>query len=146
MHTGKYKIVPGKPLDPGLIQENVPDVEQGAANMVQHLENMRKFGVNPVVAINVFSDDTDKEIQVVKEIAMAHGAVGVAICNHWAEGGKGATELAEMVVTACDQPSEFKFLYDANLPIKDKIEVIAREIYRPTVSSIQQPPIPKSPP
>jgi formate--tetrahydrofolate ligase len=129
-HTGKYTIVPGKTLDPGLTSENVADVEAGAANMVRHLENMRKFGVNPVVAINVFSADTDKEIAAIREIAEAAGAVGVAVANHWAEGGAGAVELAEMVVTACDQPNDFKFLYPVDWPIKKKIEKIATEIYR----------------
>jgi formate--tetrahydrofolate ligase len=129
-HTGKYKITPGKPLDAGLTSENVPDVEAGAANMVRHLENMRKFGVNPVVAINVFSSDTGKEIDAIKAIATAAGEVGVAVSRHWAEGGAGATELAEMVVTACDQPNDFKFLYPVDWPIKRKIEQIAKEVYR----------------
>jgi formate--tetrahydrofolate ligase len=129
-HTGKYKITPGKPLDPDLTSENVADVEAGAANMVRHLENMRKFGVNPVVAINVFSTDTQKEIDAIKEIASAAGAVGVSVARHWAEGGAGATELAEMVVQACDQPNDFQFLYPVDWPIKRKIEQIATEIYR----------------
>ncbi len=129
-HTGKYKITPGKPLDAELTSENVADVEVGAANMVRHLENMRKFGVNPVVAINAFSTDTDNEMQAIREIAMAAGAVGVSVARHWAEGGKGAAELAEMVVTACDQPNDFKFLYPVEWSIKQKIETIATEIYR----------------
>lgn len=129
-HTGKYKITPGKPLDAGLTSENVADVEVGAANMVRHLENMRKFGVNPVVAINVFGTDTQKEIDAIREIAMGAGAVGVSVARHWAEGGAGAAELAEMVVQACDQPNDFKFLYPVEQPIKQKIETIAREIYR----------------
>jgi formate--tetrahydrofolate ligase len=129
-HTGKYSIVAGKPLPPELIQENVADVEEGAANMIQHLENMRKFGVNPVVAINVFGDDTRKEIDAVRRIAEANGAVGVAEARHFADGGKGAMELAEMVVTACEQPNDFKFLYDSSMTIKEKIETIAVEIYR----------------
>ncbi|RMF78242.1 MAG: formate--tetrahydrofolate ligase [Chloroflexi bacterium] len=129
-HTGKYRIIAGKPLDEGLTTENVADVETGAANMIRHLENMRKFGVNPVVAINIFDNDTQKEIDAVKEIALAHGAVGVSEARHWAEGGAGAAELAEMVVQACDQPNDFQFLYDVDLPIKDKIEIIAKEIYR----------------
>jgi formate--tetrahydrofolate ligase len=128
-HTGKYRIVPGKPLDPALTEENVADVEEGAANMIRHLENMRKFGVNPVVAINVFSDDSPNEIAAVREIAMAHGAVGVAVANHWAEGGAGATELAEMVVDACEQPNDFRLLYPLDWSIKRKIETIATEIY-----------------
>ena len=129
-HTGKYKIIPGKPLDPALLSENVADVEAGAVNMVRHLENLNKFGINPVVAINVFDDDTQAEIDAVKEIAESAGAVGVAEAKHWAQGGAGAAELAEMVVQACEQPNDFKFLYDVNQPIKNKIETIAKEIYR----------------
>ncbi|MBZ0280118.1 MAG: formate--tetrahydrofolate ligase [Anaerolineae bacterium] len=129
-HTGKYKITPGKALDAGLTSENIADVEVGAANMVRHLENMRKFGVNPVVAINVFSTDTEKEIQAVREIALGAGAVGASVARHWAEGGAGATELAEMVVEACNQPNDFKLLYPVEWSIKQKIEQIATEIYR----------------
>jgi len=129
-HTGKYKIVPGKPLPDELTQENVADVEAGAANMIRHLENLRKFGITPVVAINRFTDDTDKEIQAVKEIAVASGALGASVADHWANGGEGAAELAEMVVDAANQENDFRFLYDVNLPIKDKIEIIAKEIYR----------------
>jgi formate--tetrahydrofolate ligase len=129
-HTGKYKITPGKPLDPSLTTENVTDVQTGAANLVRHLENMRKFGVNPVVAINIFANDTQKEIDAIKEIAMASGAVGVAEARHFAQGGAGAAELAEMVVEACNRPNDFKFLYPTEWPIKQKIEKIASEIYR----------------
>jgi len=129
-HTGKYKITPGKALDAGLTSENIADVEAGAANMVRHLENMRKFGVNPVVAINVFSTDTEKEIQAVREIAIGAGAVGASVARHWAEGGAGAIELAEMVVEACNQPNDFKLLYPVEWSIKQKIEQIATEIYR----------------
>jgi formate--tetrahydrofolate ligase len=129
-HTGKYKITPGKPLDPGLTTENVADVETGAANLVRHLENMQKFGVNPVVAINIFASDTQNEIDAVKEIALAAGAVGVAEARHFAQGGAGATELAEMVVEACNRPNEFKYLYPTEWPIKQKIEKIATDIYR----------------
>lgn len=129
-HTGKYKIVPGKPLPDELSQENVADVEAGAANMIRHLENLRKFGITPVVAINRFSDDSDNEVAAIREIALASGALGAAVADHWAKGGPGAAELAEMVVDAAEEPSEFQFLYDVNLPIKDKIETIAREIYR----------------
>jgi formate--tetrahydrofolate ligase len=128
-HTGKYKIVPGKPLDPALLQENVADVEEGAANMIRHLQNLGKFGIMPVVAINHFTHDSEKEIAAVKEIALGCGAHAVSVAKHWAEGGKGAAELAEMVVDAANAPSEFKYLYELNLPIKQKIETIAKEIY-----------------
>jgi formate--tetrahydrofolate ligase len=129
-HTGKYKIIPGKPLDPALLEENVADVEAGAANMVRHLENLHKFGINPVVAINAFTDDTQNELDAIKRIATDAGAKGVAVSRHWADGGLGAAELAEMVVSACEEPNDFKFLYDVDLPIRDKIEIIAKEIYR----------------
>jgi len=129
-HTGKYKIVPGKPLDPALLQENIADVEAGAVNMIRHLENLAKFDVTPVVAINVFADDTQAEIDAIREIALAHGAIGCAESRHFTDGGRGSIELAEMVVTACEHPSQFKFLYDVEADIKTKIETIAREIYR----------------
>ncbi|MCY3779836.1 MAG: formate--tetrahydrofolate ligase [Chloroflexi bacterium] len=129
-HTGKYRIIPGRPIDPALKEENVSDVEAGAVNMVRHLENLKKFGVNPVVAINVFADDTAAEIQAVREIALSAGATGVAVARHWAEGGAGAVELAEMIVSACEMPNDFRLLYPDDMPIKDKIETIATEIYR----------------
>jgi len=129
-HTDKYRIIPGKTIDPALTAENVPDVEAGAVNMVRHLENLKKFGVNPVVALNVFTSDTDKEIQAVREIAIAAGATGVAVARHWAQGGRGAIELAEMIVSACEAPNSFRLLYPDELSIKDKIETIAAEIYR----------------
>ena len=129
-HTGKYTIIPGKPIDPGLKEENIADVERGAANMVRHLENLKKFGVNPVVAINIFADDTAGEVQAVREIATAAGATGVSEARHWAEGGAGAAELAEMIVSACEMPNDFRLLYPDDMAIKDKIETIATEIYR----------------
>ncbi|MCY3796842.1 MAG: formate--tetrahydrofolate ligase [Chloroflexi bacterium] len=128
-HTGKYTIIPGRPIDPALKAENVADVEAGSANMARHLENLKKFGVNPVVAINVFADDTAVEIDALREIALAHGATGVAVARHWAEGGAGAADLAEMIVSACEMPNEFRLLYPDDMSIKDKIETIAGEIY-----------------
>ena len=129
-HTGKYTIIPGKPIDPALKEENVADVEAGAVNMARHLENLMKFGVNPVVAINVFADDSPAEIDAVREIALANGATGVAVARHWVEGGAGAVELAEMIVSACELPNEFRLLYPDDMSIRDKIETIASEIYR----------------
>ena len=129
-HTGKYRIIPGRPIDPGLREKNVADVEAGAVNMVRHLENLRKFGVNPVVAVNVFADDTPAEIEAVREIALANGATGASVARHWEQGGAGAAELAEMIVTACDTPNDFRLLYPDDMAIADKIETIAREIYR----------------
>ncbi|MFN8420460.1 MAG: formate--tetrahydrofolate ligase [Anaerolineae bacterium] len=128
-HSGKYKIVAGKPLPPELLEKNVADVEIGVANLVKHIENVRQFGVTPVVAINAFDSDHPEEIEAIKRIAVQAGALGAAVARHWAEGGRGATELAEMVVQACDQPNEFRFLYDVDQPIKKKIEAIATKLY-----------------
>jgi len=129
-HTGKYRIVAGRPLPDELTQENVADVEAGAVNMIRHLENLRKFGITPVVAINRFTGDSDKEIEAVKELAVASGALGASAADNWARGGAGAIELAEMVVSAAEQDNNFQFLYDTELSIKEKIEIIAKEIYR----------------
>ena len=83
-----------------------------------------------MVAINIFADDTAAEIQAVREIATAAGATGVSEARHWAEGGAGAAELAEMIVSACEMPNDFRLLYPDDMAIKDKIETIATEIYR----------------
>jgi len=128
-HSGNYKISPGRPLPEAMLENNVNDVEAGAANLLKHIENVMKHGVTPVVAINRFSTDHDDEIRMIQRIAEEAGALGAAVCTHHADGGKGAIELAEMVVAACDAPSEFRYLYDLDQPIKEKIATIAREIY-----------------
>ena len=128
-HTGKYKIVPGKPLPPELLEENVEDVEIGATNMIKQIENVRKHGVPVVVAINAFPTDTEAEYEAIKRIARDAGAFDAVVATHWAEGGKGAVPLAEAVAAAADQPNEFRFLYELDWPIKKKIETIAKEIY-----------------
>lgn len=128
-HSGKYKIVAGKPLPPEMLENNVADVEAGAANLRKQIENVKLHGVTPVVAINAFESDHPEEIEAVKRIAIESGALGAAVSTHWADGGKGAIELAEMVIAAADEPSEFKFLYELDQPITTKIETIAKNIY-----------------
>ncbi|MGD9630234.1 MAG: formate--tetrahydrofolate ligase [Pyrinomonadaceae bacterium] len=128
-HSGKYKIVAGRPLPPEMLENNVADVEAGAANLRKQIENVKLHGVTPVVAINAFESDHPEEIEAVKRIAIESGALGAAVSTHWADGGKGAVELAEMVIAAADEPSNFKFLYDLDQPIKTKIETIAKKIY-----------------
>ncbi len=128
-HSGKYKIVAGKPLPPEMLENNVADVEAGATNLRKQIENVKLHGVTPVVAINAFSSDHADEIEAVKRIAIEAGALGAAVSTHWADGGKGAIELAEMVIAAAEEPSEFKFLYDLDQPITTKIETIAKKIY-----------------
>lgn len=128
-HSGKYKIVAGKPLPPEMLENNVADVEAGAANLRKQIENVKLHGVTPVVAINAFESDHADEIEAVKRIAIESGALGAAVSTHWADGGKGAIELAEMVIAAADEPSDFKFLYELDQPITAKIETIAKKIY-----------------
>jgi formate--tetrahydrofolate ligase len=128
-HSGKYRILAGKPLPPEMLELNVGDVETGASNLRKQIENVRLHGVTPVVAINAFETDHPEEIEAVKRISVESGALGAAVSTHWADGGKGAIELAEMVIAAADEPSEFKFLYELDQPIKAKIGTIAQKIY-----------------
>lgn len=128
-HSGRYRIVAGKPLPPELLERNVADVEAGAANLIKQLENVRLHGVTPVVAINVFESDHPDELEAIRRIAIESGALGAAMCRHFTQGGRGAIELAEMVVHAAEMPSQFRFLYELEQPIKAKIEIIAKKIY-----------------
>jgi len=128
-HSGKYKIVAGKPLPPELLEKSVADVEAGASNLRKQIENIRVHGVTPVVAINAFETDHEEEIEAIRRIAVESGAIGAAVSRHWADGGKGAIELAEMTVAAAEEESEFKFLYELDQPIMAKIEAIAKNIY-----------------
>ena len=130
MHGGGPKVVAGKPLAPEYTDENLDLLKKGLPNMVQHIENAIKFGVNVVVAVNSFANDTSAEVEMVRESALAAGAMDAVVSRHWMEGGKGAIALAEAVVKACEKPSNFQFLYPLDQPIKTKIETIAREIYR----------------
>lgn len=129
MHGGVGKIVAGKPLPPELVSENLPALEAGCANMVKQIENARKFGVPVVVAVNSFSTDTPAEIELIERLAVQAGAEGAHRSDIWAEGGKGGVELAEAVMAAANKPSQFKFLYPLDVPIKQKIETVAKEIY-----------------
>ena len=128
-HSGKYKVIAGRPLPDEMLECNVEDVEAGAENLRKQIENIKMHGVTPVVAINAFDSDHPEEIEAVKRIAEEAGAIGAAATFHWQRGGEGAKELAEMVVAAADEPSEFKFLYDLEQTIKEKIETIATKIY-----------------
>jgi len=129
MHSGKYTVVPGKPLAEGLIRENIPDIEAGGCNMRKQIENIRIFGVPVVVAINRFSTDTERELEAVREIALDAGAEAAVVSELWEKGGEGGGELAEAVIAAAEKPSEFGFLYPLEMSIKEKIETIATKIY-----------------
>ncbi len=129
MHGGGPEVIPGRPLNPAYTEENLELLRQGLPNLIKHVENVRKFGVPVVVAINRFNSDTEQEIETVREAAMQAGAFDVVLSEVWAKGGPGGAALAEAVVQACEQPNGFHFLYPLDIPIKEKIEVIAREIY-----------------
>ena len=130
MHGGGPKVVAGKPLAPEYTDENLELLEKGLPNMVQHIENALKYGVNVVVAVNSFATDTAAEVELVRRAALEAGAMDAVVSRHWMEGGKGAVALAEAVVKACEKRSNFNFLYPLDIPVKEKIETIAREIYR----------------
>jgi formate--tetrahydrofolate ligase len=127
-HSGKYKIVAGKPLPEALLAENPDDVLAGAANLRKQIENVRLHGVSPVVAINAFPTDHPSEHDAIREVAAAAGARS-AVCTHFADGGRGAAELAEAVAEAADEPSDFHFLYDSEASLKEKIQAVATRVY-----------------
>jgi formate--tetrahydrofolate ligase len=127
-HSGKYKVVAGRPLPPDLLAENPDDVLAGAANLRKQLENVSLHGIPPVVAINAFPTDHPSEHEVIREVADDMGARS-AVCTHFAEGGRGAAELAEAVADAADEPSRFQFLYPDEANLREKIETVARRVY-----------------
>ncbi len=127
-HGGAPMPVPGKPLDPSYTQEQVEWVEKGTENLIHHINTVKKAGINPVVCINAFHTDTDNEIKAVRRLAEAAGA-RVALSRHWEQGGAGALEFADAVIEACEEPNDFKFLYELETPLRERINLIAREVY-----------------
>ena len=127
-HSGRYQVVAGRALPPEMLEENPEDVRIGGANLRRHIEIVRRFGVSPVVAINAFPTDFESEHEAIRQIA-ADAGVRVAVTQHVADGGKGALALAALVVEAAQELNSFQYLYDLDLPLVDKIEKIAREIY-----------------
>jgi len=131
MHGGGPKVVAGRALDKAYTEENLPLLEKGVANMQRCIEIARLYGVPVVVAVNRFTYDTATEVEVVKRAAQEAGAAAAVMSDHWAEGGEGATELAQAVMDACQQgdPADFQFLYPLELTLKQKIETIATKVY-----------------
>ena len=127
-HGGAPIPVPGRPLDPCYKEENVGWVEKGTENLIHHINTVKKAGINPVVCINNFHTDTEAEIKVIRRLAEKAGA-RVALSKHWLKGGDGALELADAVIDACNQPNNFKFLYELNVPLRTRIEMIAEQVY-----------------
>jgi formate--tetrahydrofolate ligase len=127
-HSGRYQVVAGRALPPEMLEESPEDVRLGAPNLLRHIDIVRRFGVAPVVAINAFPTDHESELQAIKDIA-AEAGVRVAVSRHVTDGGKGALELAAMVVEAANEPTSFSYLYELDAPLVDKIEKVATEIY-----------------
>ncbi len=127
-HSGKYRIVAGKALPEDLLAENPDDVMAGAENLRKQVENVKAHGVTPVIAINAFPTDHASEHEAIRKFGESLGA-RVAVCTHFADGGAGAVELAEAVIEACEEESDFGFLYEESDPLKTKIEKVATTIY-----------------
>ncbi len=130
MHGGGPTVKAGAPLDSAYTEENLDLLRAGLGNMEVHIKNALSFGIPVVVAVNSFKDDTQAEVDLVSEGAIAAGALDAVVSRHWMEGGAGAAKLAEAVVKACESPSDFKFLYDLETTtIKEKIEIICKQVY-----------------
>ena len=128
VHSGRFKVVAGRPLPREMVKENPDDVWAGADNLRKQVENMRLHGVTPVVAINAFPTDHPSEQAAVREIAEEIG-VRSAVCTNFVDGGRGATDLAEAVADAAAEPSTFRFLYPLDATLREKIETIATKVY-----------------
>ncbi|MBQ3097546.1 MAG: formate--tetrahydrofolate ligase [Kiritimatiellae bacterium] len=127
-HGGAPAVKAGLPLDPAYTTENLELLEKGCDNLLAHIDIIRRSGVRPVVCLNAFYTDTEKERQLVREVVEKAGA-RFAVSDHWLKGGEGALELAEAVIAACDEPNDFAFLCDLEEPLKDRIEKQVKEVY-----------------
>jgi len=128
MHGGGPKVVAGLPLPDAYTKEDLKSLEKGLPNMVHHINTIRTAGINPVVCINAFHTDTKAEIAMVRKAAEAAGA-RCALSTHWADGGDGALELADVVMEACEEKNEFKFLYPNEMKLRQRVEKIAKTVY-----------------
>jgi formyltetrahydrofolate synthetase len=129
MHGGGPKVVAGKPLNAAYTEENLDLLRAGLGNLQHHIKNARRFGVPVVVAVNSFAIDTQAEVELVRQAALEAGAEDSVVATHWMNGGAGAVKLAEAVLKASEKPTNFKFLYPLDWSIKEKIEIICKEIY-----------------
>jgi formate--tetrahydrofolate ligase len=142
MHGGGPPVKPGAPLSEEYARENLDLLEKGCANLLAHIDIVKKSGIKPIVCINSFSTDTKAEHNAIKKIAEQHGTNAV-VSEHWLKGGAGAIELAEAVIDACNRKNSFRFLYDPDMPIRKRIELIAKEIYGAGGVSYSKPAIEK---
>ncbi|MFL2860282.1 MAG: formate--tetrahydrofolate ligase, partial [Pontiellaceae bacterium] len=128
MHGGGPDVKPGKPLERAYTEENVALLQAGCSNLIAHIQTVLKSGSKPVVCINSFHTDTPAEHALIKNVAEAAGA-RCAVSEHWLKGGEGASELAQQVIDAAEEPNTFAYLYENDTPIQTRVEKIATEIY-----------------
>ena len=127
-HSGRHHVVAGRPLPEAMLAENPDEVQAGAANLRKHVENVKMHGVTPVIAINAMPEDFPSEHAAIREIAEEMG-IRSAVCTNFADGGRGAIELAEAVAKAAEEPVDFQFLYPSEASLREKIETIATRVY-----------------
>jgi formate--tetrahydrofolate ligase len=128
MHGGGPRVVPGRPLPKEYQEENLELLERGMENLLHHIRIVKKSGVRPVVCINRFPADTEAELALVRRYVERAG-VRCAVGEHWLKGGEGALELADAVLEACREPVEFRYLYPLDMPLRERVELIAKEVY-----------------
>lgn len=129
LHSGRFRVRPGRPLPPELLQEDLDALREGAENLRAHVEILRQFGMRVVVVINRFPTDSKAELEEVRRLALEFQADGVAECNVFEEGGAGGRELADIVSEVSSQPHQFRFLYPEEMSLEQKLETVARRIY-----------------
>ena len=129
MHGGGPRVAPGIPIPMEYTKEDLNLLEKGIPNLLHHIEIVKMSGVRPVVCINRFQSDTPDEIGLIKRYAEEKGA-RVAVSDHWLKGGDGALELADAVIDACNDEVRFNYLYPADLPLMERVETIAKNIYK----------------
>lgn len=129
MHGGGPRVVPGRPLPEAYKKENLELLEKGVANLLHHIGIVRKSGVHPVVCINRFPTDTEAELNLIKHVVERETGAACVVSEHWRWGGRGAVDLADAVIEACEKPVDFRFLYPLDMPFREKVELIAREVY-----------------
>jgi formate--tetrahydrofolate ligase len=128
VNAGALPCPPGKPIPKEYFSENLAWLEDGMENVLHHINTVKKAGINPVVCINRFHTDTKAEIDLCRKMVEQAGAL-VAVSDHWLKGGDGALELADVVLDACEKPVHFKYLYELDVPLRQRVELIAKEVY-----------------
>ncbi len=129
VHSGRFTVKPGKPLDDALVQEDLDAIRSGACNLAKHIENVRAFGCDVVVAINRFPTDTTNELKLAQKLALEAGAAAAVVSEVHAKGGPGGAELAQKVAEVAEKPNDFRLLYPDDVSIDEKIQIVAKTLY-----------------